>query len=54
MTPAPFSSTPDQVADAAVRALRSGRGEVWVPALLRPLFALLRHAPRALWRRMPR
>jgi NAD(P)-dependent dehydrogenase (short-subunit alcohol dehydrogenase family) len=54
MTPAPFSSTPDQVADAAVRALRSGHGEVWVPALLRPLFALLRHAPRALWRRLPR
>jgi short-subunit dehydrogenase len=54
MSPAPFSSTPDQVADAAVRALRTGRGEVWVPALLRPVFALLRHAPRALWRRMPR
>jgi NAD(P)-dependent dehydrogenase (short-subunit alcohol dehydrogenase family) len=54
MSPAPFSSTPDQVADAAVHALRTGRGEVWVPALLRPVFALLRHAPRALWRRMPR
>jgi NAD(P)-dependent dehydrogenase (short-subunit alcohol dehydrogenase family) len=54
MSPAPFSSTPDQVADAAVRALRTGRGEVWVPALLRPVFAVLRHAPRALWRRMPR
>ena len=53
MSPAPFSSTPDQVADAAVRALRTGRGEVWVPALLRPVFAVLRHAPRALWRRMP-
>ena len=54
MSPAPLSSTPDQVADAAVRALRTGRGEVWVPAQLRPVFALLRHAPRALWRRMPR
>ncbi|GAA3231664.1 SDR family NAD(P)-dependent oxidoreductase [Pseudonocardia petroleophila] len=54
MTPAPFSSTPAQVADATVRALRSGRGEVWVPGVLRPLFGLLRHAPRALWRRMPR
>jgi NAD(P)-dependent dehydrogenase (short-subunit alcohol dehydrogenase family) len=54
MTPAPFSSTPDRVADAAVRALRSGRDEVWVPAVLRPVFAVLRHAPRALWRRMPR
>lgn len=54
MAPAPFSSTPDQVADATVRALRAGRGEVWVPGILRPIFALLRHAPRALWRRMPR
>ena len=54
MSPAPFSSTPDQVADAAVAALRTGRDEVWVPGVLRPVFALLKHAPRALWRRMPR
>jgi NAD(P)-dependent dehydrogenase (short-subunit alcohol dehydrogenase family) len=54
MSPAPFSSTPDQVADATVRALRAGRGEVWVPAVLRPLFAVLRVLPRPLWRRMPR
>jgi NAD(P)-dependent dehydrogenase (short-subunit alcohol dehydrogenase family) len=54
MAPAPFSSTPDQVAAATVAALRAGRGEVWVPAVLRPVFAVLRHAPRALWRRMPR
>ena len=54
MRPAPFSSTPDQVADATVAALTKGRGEVWVPAILQPIFAALRHAPRALWRRMPR
>ncbi|GAA2556164.1 SDR family NAD(P)-dependent oxidoreductase [Pseudonocardia hydrocarbonoxydans] len=54
MAPAPFSSTPAQVAEATVRALRAGRGEVWVPGVLRPLFGVLRHAPRALWRRMPR
>jgi NAD(P)-dependent dehydrogenase (short-subunit alcohol dehydrogenase family) len=54
MPPAPFSSTPEQVADVTVAALRAGRGEVWVPAVLRPVFALLKHAPRALWRRMPR
>lgn len=54
MAPAPFSSTPDQVADATVAALAKGRGEVWVPGVLRPIFAALRHAPRALWRRMPR
>lgn len=54
MRPAPLSSTPAQVADATVAALRAGRSEVWVPGALRPIFAVLRHAPRALWRRMPR
>jgi NAD(P)-dependent dehydrogenase (short-subunit alcohol dehydrogenase family) len=54
MTPAPFSSTPEQVADATVAALRKGRGEVWVPAVLRPVFGLLRMLPRPVWRRMPR
>lgn len=54
MTPAPFSSTPDQVAGATVRALTSGRGEVWVPPVLRWLFAVLRVLPRPIWRRMPR
>jgi NAD(P)-dependent dehydrogenase (short-subunit alcohol dehydrogenase family) len=54
MAPAPLSSTPDAVAEATVAALRAGRGEVWVPRALRPIFALARHAPRALWRRMPR
>ena len=54
MTPAPFSRTVDAVADATVRALRPGAGEVWVPPVLRPLFAVLWHLPRAVWRRMPR
>lgn len=54
MAPAPLSSTPDQVADATVAALRSGRGEVWVPRALRPLFGIARHLPRAIWRRLPR
>ncbi|MFD4194688.1 SDR family NAD(P)-dependent oxidoreductase, partial [Amycolatopsis thermoflava] len=54
MSPAPFSSTPEQVATATVRALRRGRGEVWVPPVLRPVFFLIRLLPRAIWRRMPR
>lgn len=54
MSPAPLSSTPDQVADATVRALERGRGEVWVPAALRPVFVGMRLLPRAVWRRLPR
>ncbi|SEC84599.1 Short-chain dehydrogenase [Amycolatopsis lurida] len=54
MSPAPFSSTPDQVADATVAALRKRRGTVWVPGLLRLVFSVMRLVPRAIWRRMPR
>lgn len=55
MDPAPFSSTPDQVADAVVRRVRSGRGvELWIPWQLQVLFAVARLVPRAVWRRMPR
>jgi short-subunit dehydrogenase len=54
MRPAPFASTPEQVAEATVRALRRGRGEVWVPAVLRPVFFGMRLLPRAVWRRLPR
>lgn len=54
MSPAPFSSTPDQVAAATVKALHRGRGEVWVPGVLRPVFAVMRLLPRPLWRRLPR
>jgi NAD(P)-dependent dehydrogenase (short-subunit alcohol dehydrogenase family) len=54
MSPAPFSSTPDQVADAVVGALDRGRESVWVPGALRPVFAGMRLLPRAVWRRLPR
>ncbi|MGX7726305.1 SDR family NAD(P)-dependent oxidoreductase [Rhodococcus sp. 5G237] len=54
MSPAPLSSTPPQVADATVRALHRGREEVWVPAVLRPVFFGMRLLPRAIWRRLPR
>ncbi|MFI0424621.1 SDR family NAD(P)-dependent oxidoreductase [Spongiactinospora sp. 9N601] len=55
MRPAPLSSTPGQVADAVVAALRSGRDStVWVPKLLGPVFTALTLLPRAAWRRLPR
>jgi short-subunit dehydrogenase len=54
MSPAPLSSTPAQVADAAVRALRKGRQVVWVPASLALLASAFRMTPRFVWRRLPR
>lgn len=54
MKPAPFSSTPDQVADAVVRALGRGRARVWVPGILAPLYFGLNLFPAWLWRKMPR
>lgn len=55
MSPAPFSSTPDRVADAVVAQIRRGSGvEVWIPWPLRVMFAVARLVPRSIWRRMPR
>ena len=54
MSPAPLSSTPDQVADAVVGALRKRRFRVWVPWALRPMYFVARLVPQAVWRRMPR
>ena len=54
MTPAPLSSTPGQVADAAALALRKRRRHVWVPRSLGPLVFGFRMMPRSVWRRMPR
>jgi short-subunit dehydrogenase len=54
MSPAPLSSTPAQVAEAVADALDRDRDVVWVPGALRPVFAVLRLLPRAVWRRMPR
>lgn len=55
MSPAPFSSTPEQVAAAVVRRIgSSGPVEVWIPWQLRAMFAVAPLVPRALWRRMPR
>jgi short-subunit dehydrogenase len=54
MSPAPFSSTPDQVAGAVVAGLRRGASRVWVPRMLQPVFFAMRLLPQPIWRRMPR
>jgi short-subunit dehydrogenase len=54
MSPAPFPSTPAQVADAVVRGLRRNSRRVWVPGVIRPVIAGMRLVPQPIWRRLPR
>ncbi|WP_194813713.1 SDR family NAD(P)-dependent oxidoreductase [Nocardia sp. XZ_19_385] len=54
MDPAPFSSTPDQVADAVVAGLRKRSARVAVPRVLNLVFLATRFVPQSIWRRMPR
>jgi decaprenylphospho-beta-D-erythro-pentofuranosid-2-ulose 2-reductase len=49
----PMATTAEAVAEATVRALNGRAHTVWVPAQLRWVFALLRHLPRPLFRRLP-
>ena len=52
MKPAPFSTTPDKVADAVIAGLAKGKEIIFAPPILRMVFAGLIHAPRMLWRRL--
>jgi len=54
MTPAPLSSTPEQVAAGTARALAKGRRTVWIPWALGPASVAMRLLPQFVWRRMPR
>jgi short-subunit dehydrogenase len=54
MDPAPFSSTPAQVAEAAATALAKGKRAVWVPWVIRPMIFVTRFVPGPIWRKMPR
>jgi decaprenylphospho-beta-D-erythro-pentofuranosid-2-ulose 2-reductase len=49
---APMSVTPEEVANTAVRALAGRAHTVWVPGRLRYIFAVLRHLPRSVFRRV--
>ena len=49
----PMSTTPEAVAEATVGALAGNAHTVWVPGRLRFVFAVLRHLPRPVWRRLP-
>lgn len=53
LAPAPFSTTPQDVATVTVDGLRSGRRTVWAPGILRFVFIVLRHVPGPIFRRLP-
>jgi decaprenylphospho-beta-D-erythro-pentofuranosid-2-ulose 2-reductase len=53
MDRAPFSTTPEAVAEAVVRGLESGKEVVHVPPVLRWVFSGLRHVPRPVFRKLP-
>jgi len=53
MDAAPFSTTPEAVAERVLHGLRTGAHTVWAPAVLRPVMAVLRHLPRPVFRRLP-
>jgi len=50
---APFPTPPDAVAAATVQAVDGTAPTIWVPGRLRLVFAVLRHLPRAIYRRLP-
>ena len=50
---APLATTPDAVAEATVRAVASGREQIWVPAAMRGVMSGLRHVPRPIFRKLP-
>ncbi|MDP9416313.1 MAG: decaprenylphospho-beta-D-erythro-pentofuranosid-2-ulose 2-reductase [Actinomycetota bacterium] len=53
LKPAPLSTTPEAVAEAVVAGLRSRKETIWVPGALRAVMTVLRHMPRAVFRRLP-
>jgi decaprenylphospho-beta-D-erythro-pentofuranosid-2-ulose 2-reductase len=53
LTPPPFATTADAVARATIQGLAGGAHTIWVPGVLRYVFAVLRHLPRPIYRRLP-
>lgn len=54
MKPAPMSSYPHEVAEAAVTAFNGRKDHVWVPGRLALLARATQVTPRWIWRKMPR
>jgi decaprenylphospho-beta-D-erythro-pentofuranosid-2-ulose 2-reductase len=52
LSPAPLATTPSAVARAVAEHLDGDAQTIWVPASLRWLMLVMRHVPRAIFRRM--
>jgi decaprenylphospho-beta-D-erythro-pentofuranosid-2-ulose 2-reductase len=53
LSPAPFATTPEAVAEATAQGLAGRAHTIWVPGVLRYLLMVLRHLPRPVYRRLP-
>jgi decaprenylphospho-beta-D-erythro-pentofuranosid-2-ulose 2-reductase len=53
LKPPPFSTTPEAVGEAVVKALSGSAHTVWVPGVLCYMFMVLRHLPRSVYSRLP-
>jgi decaprenylphospho-beta-D-erythro-pentofuranosid-2-ulose 2-reductase len=49
---APFATTAEEVAAATIRGLERGDDLVWAPGILRWVMTVVRHLPRAVFRRV--
>ena len=53
LDPAPLATTPEEVAEAVVAAVRDGKEQIWVPGTMRVVMSGLRHVPRVIFRKLP-
>jgi decaprenylphospho-beta-D-erythro-pentofuranosid-2-ulose 2-reductase len=52
LAPTPMAVSAEEVAEATVRALSTSAHTIWAPGRLRLVFAVLRHLPRGIFRRL--
>jgi decaprenylphospho-beta-D-erythro-pentofuranosid-2-ulose 2-reductase len=51
-SPMPFTTGPDEVAGYVMKGLETNDRVIWSPPILRYAFAMLRHLPKPVWRKV--
>jgi decaprenylphospho-beta-D-erythro-pentofuranosid-2-ulose 2-reductase len=51
-SPLPFTTGPDEVAGYVMKGLESNDRVIWSPPIMRYAFAMLRHLPKPVWRKV--